>query len=167
MSAEARNRPIRVIFVCGGNSARSQMAEAILRREGGPDFEVMSAGTRPKDEVDPLTIRALDEIGIDIREARSTNVTEFLDQRFDYVVTVCDRAREACPAFPGAAESMHWGLDDPADAIGTEAQRLAVYRRVMTEIAVRMRTFIALARRAHRDGDPLAAAEPSGGGWNL
>jgi arsenate reductase len=140
---------IRVIFVCGGNSDRSQMAEAILRREGGADFDVMSAGTWPKDEVNPLTIRALDEIGIDIRDARTKAVTDYVDQPFDYVITVCDKARAACPVFPGAVESMHWGLDDPADATGTDAELLAFYRRVMTEIAVRMRTFIELARRAH------------------
>jgi arsenate reductase len=151
MSDTRRTTPIRVIFVCGGNSARSQMAEAILRREGGGDFEVYSAGVWPKDDVHPMTIQVLKEIGIDISDARSKSVTEFLDQRFDYVVTVCDRARESCPVFPGAEESMHWGLDDPAEATGTEAQRLAVFRRVMTEIGVRMRTFIELARRAHPD----------------
>jgi arsenate reductase len=151
MSDTRRTTPIRVIFVCGGNSARSQMAEAILRREGGGDFEVYSAGVWPKDDVHPMTIQVLKEIGIDISDARSKSVTEFLDQRFDYVVTVCDRARESCPVFPGTEESMHWGLDDPAEATGTEAQRLAVFRRVMTEIGVRMRTFIELARRAHPD----------------
>jgi arsenate reductase len=156
MNDEGRGRPIRVIFVCGGNSARSQMAEAILRREGGADFEVVSAGVWPKDDVHPLAIRALAEIGIEIRDARSKSVTEFLDQRFDYVITVCDKAREACPVFPGAEESMHWGLDDPAEATGTEEERLAVFRRVMTEIAVRMRTFIPLARRAHPN--PAGAA---------
>jgi len=149
MTAPRRTTPIRVIFVCGGNSARSQMAESILRREGGGDFEVYSAGVWPKDDVHPMTIQVLAEIGIDISDARSKPVTGFVDQRFDYVVTVCDRARESCPVFPGAEESMHWGLDDPAEATGNEAQRLAVFRRVMTEIAVRVRTFIELARRAH------------------
>jgi arsenate reductase (thioredoxin) len=158
MNEEARDEPIRVIFVCGGNSDRSQMAEAILRREGGSGFDVMSAGTWPKDEVNPLTIQALDEIRIDIRDARSKDVTEYVDQPFDYVITVCDKARAACPVFPGPAESMHWGLDDPADAAGTDAEKLAVYRRVMMEIAVRMRTFIELARRAH----PRVSGTPVG-----
>jgi arsenate reductase len=157
MSNGPRAKPIRVIFVCGGNSARSQMAEAILRREGGGDFEVYSAGAWPKDDVHPMTIQVLKEIGIDISDARSKPVTEFLDQRFDYVVTVCDRARESCPVFPGAEESMHWGLDDPAEATGTEAEQLAVFRRVMTEIAVRMRTFIELAQRAQTDEAGVAA----------
>jgi arsenate reductase (thioredoxin) len=151
MTTPGRAPAIRVIFVCGGNSARSQMAEAILRREGGGDFETCSAGVWPKDDVHPMTIQVLAEIGIDIRDARSRPVTEFLDQRFDYLVTVCDRARESCPVFPGAEESMHWGLDDPAEATGTDAERLAVFRRVMTEIAVRMRTFMELARRAYPD----------------
>jgi arsenate reductase len=146
---EARGDPIRVSFGCGGKAERSQLAEAILRREGGSDFEVMSAGTWPKDEVDPLTVRALDEIGLDVREARTKPVTDYVDEPFDYVITICDKARAACPVFPGAVESMHWGLDDPADATGTDAERLAFHRRLMTEIAVRMRTFIELARRAH------------------
>jgi arsenate reductase (thioredoxin) len=157
MGDAAREKPIRVIFVCGGNSARSQMAEAILRREGRGDFEAFSAGVWPRDDVHPMTIRVLAEIGLDISATRSKPVSEFLDQRFDYVVTVCDRARESCPVFPGAQESIHWGLDDPAEATGTEAERLAVFRRVMTEIAVRMRTFIGLARRAHPDGAGVAA----------
>lgn len=157
MTASTRATPIRVIFVCGGNSARSQMAEAILRREGGGDFKTFSAGVWPKDDVHPMTMQVLAEIGIDIRDARSKSVNEFLDQRFDYVVTVCDRARESCPVFPGAEESMHWGLDDPAEATGTDAERLAVFRRVMTEIAVRMRTFMELARRAHPDAARVAA----------
>lgn len=158
MAEQNRTKPIRVIFVCGGNSARSQMAEAILRRDGGAAFEVFSAGVWPRDVVHPMTIQALAEIGIDISDARSKSITEFLDQPFDYVVTVCDRAREACPVFPGAEQSMHWGLDDPAEAMGTEAQRLAVFRRVMTEIATRMRTFIELAGREH--GIAATAARP-------
>jgi arsenate reductase (thioredoxin) len=139
--------PIRVIFVCTGNSARSQMAEAILRRDGGDLFEVVSAGVDPRG-VNPLTIRALDHAGIDIRGARSKSVEEFVGQPFDYVITVCDRARESCPYFPGGRETLHWGFDDPADAEGTDAQRLAVFERVMGEIAKRIKTFIPLARRA-------------------
>ena len=147
--------PIRVIFVCTGNSARSQMAEALLRREGGDAFEVVSAGVRPRG-VDPLTIRALAGIGIDIRAARSKPVEEFLGQSFDYVITVCDRARESCPVFPGGAETLHWGFDDPADASGPDAARLAVFDRVMREIAGRIRSFVplALARRTPAKSAP-------------
>jgi len=145
-SPDTRLDPIRVIFVCTGNSARSQLAEAILRREGRDAFEVVSAGVEPHG-VNPLTIRTLAKVGIDIRGARSKSVEEFVGQPFDYVITVCDRARETCPYFPGGRETLHWGFDDPADATGTEAERLAVFERVMGEIAGRVRTFVPLALR--------------------
>jgi arsenate reductase len=133
--------PIRVIFVCTGNSARSQMAEAILRREGGEAFEVVSAGVDPKG-VNPLTVRVLGEAGIDISNARSKSVSEYVGLPFDYVITVCDRARESCPNFRDGRETLHWGFDDPAEATGSEAQRLEVFRGVMAEIAGRIRQFI-------------------------
>ncbi|HXI46855.1 MAG TPA: arsenate reductase ArsC [Candidatus Acidoferrales bacterium] len=136
--------PTRVIVVCTGNSARSQMAEALLRRDGGDAFEVVSAGVDPRD-INPLTIRVLGEVGIDIAGARSKSVTEFLGQSFDYVITVCDRARESCPVFPGGGATLHWGFDDPAEAEGTEAERLAVFRRVLGEISGRVRQFVPLA----------------------
>ncbi len=142
------DRPIRVLFVCTGNSARSQIAEALLRHLGGPAFEPFSAGTEPKD-IHPLTLRVLEEAGIDATGARSKPVTEFLDASFDYVVTVCDRARESCPVFTGADVSLHWGFDDPAAATGTEDERRAVFERVLGEITRRLRTFIPLALREH------------------
>jgi arsenate reductase len=147
--------PIRVLFVCTGNSARSQIAEAILRHQGGAAFEVASAGTEPKG-VNPLTVRILAEVGIDITSARSKSVAELLDQRFDYVITVCDQARESCPVFPGAHESIHWGFDDPAAAEGDEAARLKVFRRVMNEISVRLKPFqeVALRTRGRTAGAP-------------
>ena len=140
--------PIRVLFVCTGNSARSQMAEAILRRLGGSDFDVSSAGTHPGG-VNPLTVRALGEIGIDWSAARSKSVNEFLEQSFDYVITVCDQAREVCPVFPGAGTSVHWGFDDPAAAVGTDEERMLVFRRVLGEINLRIMPFVEVARRAH------------------
>jgi len=140
--------PIRVLFVCTGNSARSQIAEALLRQQGGTAFEVASAGTEPKG-VNQLTVRALAEVGIDISGARSKSVTEFLDEEFDYVITVCDQARETCPVFPGVHESIHWGFDDPAAAVGDEAARLKVFRRVMNEISVRLKPFQEVALRTH------------------
>jgi arsenate reductase len=146
-------QPIRVIFVCTGNSARSQMAEALLRREGGDRFEVVSAGVSPRG-VNPLTVRALAEVGIDIAGARSKSVTEYLGQPFDYVVTVCDRARESCPVFPGGAETLHWGFDDPAEAEGSEAERMAIFRHVLTEIAARIRSFV----RSTQLSSPAAAS---------
>ena len=141
--------PIRVLFVCTGNSARSQMAEALLRRYGGADFEVVSAGTDPKG-VHPLTVQVLAEAGIDWSGARSKSVTEFLGRPFDYVVTVCDRARQVCPVFPGEHNSLHWGLEDPAEIEGSEAERLAAFRRTGQELGVRLRPFVELARRARR-----------------
>ena len=136
--------PIRVIFVCTGNSARSQMAEAILRHDGGDRFEVVSAGVNPRG-VNPLAVAALAKVGIDISGATSKPVGQFLGQRFDYVITLCDRARATCPVFPGGSETLHWGLDDPAEAEGTDAERLAVFDRVLKEVSVRVHTFMPLA----------------------
>ena len=120
--------PIRVLFVCTGNSARSQIAEAVLGRLGGSDFEVFSAGTEPKG-VNPYSIRVLAEVGIDWSRARSKSVEEFLGQPFDYVITVCDRARQSCPVFPGSHNTLHWGLEDPAEVEGTDAERLAAFQK--------------------------------------
>jgi arsenate reductase len=139
--------PIRVLFVCTGNSARSQIAEALLKDFGASDFAVFSAGTEPKG-VNPYTVRALGEIGIDWSGARAKSVTEFVGQPFDYVITVCDRARQTCPVFPGQHNSLHWGLDDPAEVDGTDAQKLEAFRRTRTEVATRLRPFVELARRA-------------------
>lgn len=136
--------PIRVIFVCTGNSARSQMAEALLRHDGGGRFEVVSAGVNPRG-VHPLAIAVLADIGIDISEAKSKPVGMFLGQRFDYVITLCDRARATCPVFPGGSETLHWGLDDPAEVEGTDAERRAAFDRVLKEIAGRLHAFIPLA----------------------
>jgi arsenate reductase len=138
--------PIRVLFVCTGNSARSLMAEALLRHHGGDRFEVHSAGTEPKG-VNPLTRRILAEAGIDASFARSKSVTEFLGQRFDYVVTVCDQARQSCPVFPGVHESLHWGYEDPAEATGTEEERLAVFRKVFIQMAERVKQFAMVTQR--------------------
>lgn len=136
--------PIRVIFVCTGNSARSQMAEAVLREQGGDRFEVVSAGVDPRG-VHPMTTAALARVGIDISGARSKSVGEFLGQRFDYVITVCDRARESCPVFPGGSETLHWGLDDPVEVEGSDAQRQAAFDRVLVEVGRRINAFIPIA----------------------
>jgi arsenate reductase len=122
------------------------MAEALLRRHGGDRFEVYSAGTQPRG-VNPMTLRVLEDAGIDASWARSKSVDEFLGQSFDYVVTVCDQARQVCPVFPGVHESMHWGYDDPADATGTDEQRLAVFRRVFTAMGERISQFVAVTTR--------------------
>jgi arsenate reductase (thioredoxin) len=138
--------PIRVLVICTGNSARSVMAEALIRKFGGPDFEVHSAGTEPKG-TNPLTERVLDEAGIDHSWARSKSVNEFLGQHFDYVITVCDQARQACPVFPGVHETLHWGYEDPAAVEGTEEERLSAFRSTLTMMAGRIQWFITLARR--------------------
>jgi arsenate reductase len=147
--------PIRVLFVCTGNSARSQIAEALLQRIGGPDFAVQSAGTQPRG-VHPLAIRVLAEIGIDWRGARSTSVTDFGDDSFDYVITVCDRARQSCPVFPGSYESLHWGLVDPSEIEGTEDEKLAAFRRTRLELAQRIRPFVEAALYASGRARPVA-----------
>ena len=150
-------RPIRVLFVCTGNSARSQIAEALLEHYGGDDFEVDSAGTVPKG-VNPLTITVLAEMGIDWSAARSKSTDEFLDSSFDYVITVCDRARQSCPVFPGVHELLHWGLDDPAEFEGTDEERLEAFRRTRMEISLRIRPFIELALRSRRVARSSATA---------
>jgi arsenate reductase len=122
------------------------MAEATLRHHGGEAFEVHSAGTEPKG-INPLTLRVLEEAGVDASFARSKSVDEFLGQAFDYVITVCDQARQSCPVFPGAHESLHWGYEDPAAAEGSDEERLAVFRRVFIAMSERIHLFIPLALR--------------------
>ncbi len=148
--------PIRVLFVCTGNSARSIMAEALLREHGGGEFEAFSAGTDPKG-INPLTVRVLREAGIDPGTAHSKSVTEFLGDSFDYVVTVCDEARQVCPVFPGAQQSLHWGYEDPAAAEGSEEERLRVFRAVFSQLSSRIGQFVVIARRA-RAGEPVTLA---------
>ncbi len=144
---EMSTAPIRVLFVCTHNSARSQIAEALLQRYGGDAFEVQSAGTEVTG-VNPLAIRVLAELGIDWTGHRSKSITEFLDQRFDYVITVCDRARETCPVFPGSENTLHWGLDDPSEIDGPDAEKVAAFRRTETEVSARLRPFVEVALRA-------------------
>lgn len=139
--------PIRVLFVCTGNSARSQLAEALLGRFGGPDFDVHSAGTEPNG-VNPFAVQVLADRGIDWSGASSKGVEPFLDQPWDYVITVCDRARQACPVFPGEHNSLHWGLDDPAEVEGTDAEKLAAFQRTANELTQRLRPFVEVALRA-------------------
>ena len=123
----------RVLFICTHNSARSQMAEGLLRHLAGDRFEVESAGTEAT-HVRPLALEAMREIGIDISGQRSKTIDSLGDRRFDLVVTVCDSAREACPVFPGSTRRLHWSFDDPSAATGSERERLAVFRRVRDEI---------------------------------
>jgi arsenate reductase len=140
-----REGPMRVLFVCTHNSARSIMAEAVLRHEGGDRFEVFSAGTEVT-RVNPLTLRALAEAGIDAAGARSKSVSEFRGEPLDYVVTVCDQARESCPVFHGADHTLHWSFDDPSAATGTDEERMVTFRSVLAEVTASVKAFAVMAR---------------------
>ena len=133
----------RVLILCTGNSARSQMAEGLLRHDAGDRFEVASAGVEPS-HVRPQAIEAMREVGIDISGHRSKSLDEFTGEEFDYVITVCDNANERCPVFPGRTKRIHWSFDDPAAAEGEEPEKLGVFRRVREEIRERLRTFAAM-----------------------
>lgn len=145
-------RKRRVLVLCTGNSARSQMGEALFRHEGGNGYEVFSAGTKPS-QVRPEAITVMREIGIDISGHRSKSVDEFAGQTFDYIVTVCDNARDNCPAFPGSGQRIHWSLEDPASVEGSDERRLAAFRRIRDEIRDRVRVFF-------RDDDGKNADSP-------
>ena len=132
---------MRVLILCTGNSARSQMAEGILRTLSRGAVEVHSAGTRPS-QVNPLAIEAMKEVGIDISGQRSKSVDEFAGQAFDYVITVCDNAKESCPVFPAATKRIHWSLDDPVAVQGSGEQRLAEFRRVRNKLTVYLQEFV-------------------------
>src|SRR5437588_8944751 len=127
----------RVLFICTHNSARSQMAEGLLRHLGGERFEAFSAGTEAT-HVRPLAIKTMGELGIDISGQQSKTLDRYLNEPFDEVITVCDTAAEACPIFPGAAHRRHWSFPDPSKATGSEEEQLAVYRRVRDAIRVRI-----------------------------
>ena len=138
--------PVRVLFLCTHNSARSQMAEGLLRFTGRDRFKVVSAGTEPG-MVHPLAIRAMAEVGMDNSAAQSKDVAQFVGQDFDYVITVCDRANESCPIFPGDPERIHWSFPDPSAVEGPEEVRLAAFRKVRDELRQRLRTWVNVAAR--------------------
>jgi len=126
--------PFRVLFLCAGNSVRSQMAEAFARTLGAGRVEAHSAGSNPAPMVNPLTVVAMEEVGVPLTSAAPKHLQTFVTQPWDYVITVCDNARDACPVFPDGAHHLHCGFDDPAAAEGDPAPRLAVFRRVREEI---------------------------------
>ena len=130
----------RVLILCTGNSARSQMAEGLLRHIAGDRFDVFSAGTL-ETYVRPLAVQAMAEIGIDISAQYSKSQDQFSGQPFDYIITVCDNAREHCPIFPGKATRIHWSIDDPAFAGRNEAERLDAFRRARNELSDRLNEF--------------------------
>ncbi len=131
---------MRILILCTGNSARSQMAEGLLRHDGGAQYEVFSAGTQPS-YVRPEAIQVMREAGIDISGHRSKSVEEFAGQHFDYVITVCDNAKESCPVFPATTKRIHWSLEDPAAVKGSEEQRLAEFRRIRDQLRTHLRQF--------------------------
>lgn len=145
MTNSSGTGPMRVLFLCTHYSSRSQMAEGLLRAQGGPRYQVFSAGTHPL-TVHPFAIKAMAELGIDISGQaghRAKGIEEFeMVPPMDLVVTVCDEAAEECPYFPRARRQEHWGFPDPSKASGTEAERLAVFRRVRDAIATRIDAFV-------------------------
>lgn len=131
----------KVLFLCTGNSARSQMAEALMRFLGQGDWKARSGGIFPS-YVHPLAIRAMEEIGIDISDQTSKSMDQFLNEEFDYIITLCSHAAMACPIFPGQGKRIDWSFEDPASAIGTIEERFVVFRRVMDEIKNRIEEFL-------------------------
>ena len=134
----------RILFLCTGNSCRSQMAQVLMNELGNGRFAASSAGSKPAGAVHPLAIRTLQEAKLPTDGLRSKSWEEFRGQAFDVVVTVCDRAQESCPTFPGKVTKLHWGFEDPAEATGTEEQKRQVFRRVFDEIRERIQLFLAL-----------------------
>ena len=144
--SEGSSVPLRILVICTGNSARSILGEALLRHLGEGRIEASSAGTHPKG-VNPLSLRALADAGIPADGLESTPVTAYLGEAFDYVITVCDSAREACPVFPGARQTLHWGLPDPAAVEGTDEERLAAFHATLAALEDRARGFPPIAAR--------------------
>jgi len=132
----------RVLILCTGNSARSQMAEGLLRALAGDEIDVFSAGIKPS-TVHPLAIRVMDERRVDIHHQRSKHLNEFLKQPFDDVITVCDSAAEACPVFPGRAQRTHWSFPDPAAITGSEEEQLKTFQEVRDAIEAKLREWLA------------------------
>jgi arsenate reductase (thioredoxin) len=143
-----------VLILCTGNSCRSHLAEGLLRAVAGDLFEVHSAGSKPAGYVHPLAIRAMQEIGLDISGHRSKSMNEFLATPIETVITVCGKADQACPIFPGQVNRHHWPFDDPAHATGTEEEQLAVFRRVRNEIRRTLDAYVAGRRDALKSTGP-------------
>jgi len=141
MTAMEKTQQKRVLILCTGNSARSQMAEGLLHHFAGQTMEVRSAGTKPS-IVNPLAVEAMRELHIDISDHHSKSVNEFVNQHFDTVITVCDSAAEHCPIFPGAPQRIHWSMPDPAAVQGSDAEKLIAFRNVRDALAVHLREFL-------------------------
>jgi arsenate reductase len=140
-----QRRPYQILFLCTGNSARSILAEYLLRKLGGGRFVTWSAGAQPKGEVNPLALQVLRDLyDIDASDARSKSWEELSGQRFDFVITVCDRARESCPVWPGQPITAHWGMEDPAEVEGSLAEKQRAFRHAAIEIQRRLDLFRSL-----------------------
>jgi arsenate reductase len=138
------SRPIRVLFLCTGNSARSQIAEALLARKGGMRFEVASAGSRPAARVNPLAVEVLRQVGIDWSGREPQGVEAVMERPWDVVITVCDRAKESCPILPGNPVTAHWGLPDPAEVEGTEDERRRAFAETLRALEHRIDALVEL-----------------------
>jgi arsenate reductase len=153
---EGHGTRLRVLFLCTGNSARSQMAEGLLRLLGKDDFDVFSAGSHPQD-LNPVAIQVMREIGVDISQQRSKHLNEYLGQAFDYVITVCDQANESCPTFPDDPKRIHWGYADPAAVVGDDAARYQAFRKVRDALRERLHLWILNQRKLLRERSVGAA----------
>lgn len=149
-SGKAPHTPLRVLFLCTANSARSQMAEALLRQLSHGTIEAFSAGSHPAERVHPLAIQVMERTGIDMRLARPKHFDEFRSQHFDAIVTVCDRVREVCPVFPDDPERIHWSFPDPAQVEGSEEAQYHAFGQTSLQLATRIRLLITLLEREHR-----------------
>jgi arsenate reductase len=144
MTTESPTRPRSVLFLCTGNSARSQLAEALMNNKARGNFIASSAGSRPAARVNPFAIQALRDIGIDWAGHAPRSVDAFAGETFDFVITVCDNAKEACPIFPGHPIHAHWGMEDPADVAGTDAEKTRAFTTARVLIARRIDLMLAL-----------------------
>ncbi|MFP4250351.1 MAG: arsenate reductase ArsC [Armatimonadota bacterium] len=145
----------RVLVLCTGNSCRSQMGEGFLRELGGERFEAHSAGTKIAERVHPLAVKAMAEVGIDISDQEPKDLGRYDDEQFDLVITVCDGAKQSCPMFLGANESVHWSLEDPAEAEGTEEERMTFFRRIRDIIHERVRHLVDTGEAVNDDGESV------------
>jgi protein-tyrosine-phosphatase len=145
--------PVRVLFLCTGNGARSQLAEALLEQFAGNSVQVFSAGSHPK-RLHPNAVRAMAERGVDISGRRAKHLNEFAGQPFHYVITLCDKVREVCPEFPGQHEPVHWSIPDPGLGEGTSEQTYPFFQATATELATRIRFFLHLISQIPSDAAP-------------
>jgi arsenate reductase len=151
----------KVLFLCTGNSARSQMAEALLRNYAGERFEVFSAGLEPK-AINPLTIQVMEELGLDLSRHTSKDLKTFIGKTsFDYMITVCGRAEESCPIFPGMGARLHWDIDDPSKFLGSPAERLAKFRAIRDQLDQKIRLWLS-QQRILTDGVASSAVKNNG-----